>query len=635
MKSYSIVRFLTVSSDRKKKSMGAAASVRGDLLSAGEIGERVANLGSLYKEYSPLFVDNGIDGATLLSLNSSDLEAILVEIGITKLVHRKVLCAQLAKFKDSTQTSSAINAGDNVNTLTSPDISPAMDGAGSSNAPTAATSLSITPNKIFLSNIPDIVTRSPRAIMQDLFQLQGIRMDPTDIDYAVTKIVAVIKSMISKDASHNQQSWNADGITRFDCFLNYRVNSEKELAERLWLTLKLHNIHAFLDKKCLQPGFPWKEGFLQGLLSSRMIVCLISKKALTSVRNFDIDHSTDNVLLEYETALAIASEHKNMAYVCPVHVGEEIFRGTEWFSDFNPLLYPDSVGPYSSEQDQLLIQREQEINADAIKAIGIPLDRRLTDFYTMAGTGRDDICPGTAIATQDSVSIIKYCGESSAEAFARWVSVMKRFDHICFPQFVDAFYENNESRAVFKAHNMTGGDLFDSIVKLECYNEANVRLIMKQILEGLAYLHTVLKAVHRDIKPENIILQSAGDLTSVKISGFHFLEPLPADNQLSEICGTPGYVAPEVLRGDPYGTEVDIWGLGVVMYILLCGYPPFHDDDQKKLFKKIKAGQYHFHEDYWKEVSLSAKDMVQKMICVDQQQRWTASQLLEHSWMLN
>lgn len=98
-------------------------------------------------------------------------------------------------------------------------------------------------------------------------------------------------------------------------------------------------------------------------------------------------------------------------------------------------------------------------------------------------------------------------------------------------------------------------------------------------------------------------------------------------------CGTPGYVAPEILRGDLYGAEVDIWSLGVITYVLLAGYPPFYDDDTRKLFRKIKEARYYFHEDYWSGISPEAIDMIKKMLCLDQKERWTAGQLLRHPWI--
>jgi len=98
-------------------------------------------------------------------------------------------------------------------------------------------------------------------------------------------------------------------------------------------------------------------------------------------------------------------------------------------------------------------------------------------------------------------------------------------------------------------------------------------------------------------------------------------------------CGTPGYVAPEILRGDKYGCEVDVWSVGVICYILIAGYPPFYDEDQKKLYKKIKEGSYIFHDEYWSNISPEAVDLIKKMLIVNQQQRWTAKQLLQHPWL--
>jgi serine/threonine protein kinase len=123
------------------------------------------------------------------------------------------------------------------------------------------------------------------------------------------------------------------------------------------------------------------------------------------------------------------------------------------------------------------------------------------------------------------------------------------------------------------------------------------------------------------------------DDTDIKIADFGFAKKVKDLSPKETACGTPGYVAPEILRGDKYGAEVDVWSMGVICYVLLAGYPPFYDEDQKRLFKKIKEGRYHFHEDYWANTSPEAIHMIQQMLCVDQSKRWTADQLLEHPWM--
>ncbi len=124
------------------------------------------------------------------------------------------------------------------------------------------------------------------------------------------------------------------------------------------------------------------------------------------------------------------------------------------------------------------------------------------------------------------------------------------------------------------------------------------------------------------------------DDSDIKIADFGFAKRVKDLSPKETACGTPGYVAPEILRGDKYGAEVDVWSMGVICYVLLAGYPPFYDEDQKRLFKKIKEGRYHFHEDYWGNVSPEAIHMIQQMLCVDQSKRWTSEQLLSHPWIV-
>lgn len=140
--------------------------------------------------------------------------------------------------------------------------------------------------------------------------------------------------------------------------------------------------------------------------------------------------------------------------------------------------------------------------------------------------------------------------------------------------------------------------------------------------------------VHRDLKPENLLLMSADDDTSIKLADFGFAKKVTTDNSgLVTTCGTPGYVAPEILEGASYGKPVDIWSIGIITYILLAGYPPFHDDSQPILFRKIRKGKYYYDSPYWDNVSDDAKEFISKMLVVDPAQRSTASDLLQHKWI--
>lgn len=138
------------------------------------------------------------------------------------------------------------------------------------------------------------------------------------------------------------------------------------------------------------------------------------------------------------------------------------------------------------------------------------------------------------------------------------------------------------------------------------YNEKEARDLVFILLSAVKYLHD-RNIVHRDLKPENVLLTSKKDDAEIKLADFGFAERVTSMNSLTTQCGTPGYVAPEILKNDKYGKPVDMWSIGVITYILLGGYPPFHDENQRNLFSKIKRGKYEFHAEYWSAVSDEAK----------------------------
>jgi len=128
------------------------------------------------------------------------------------------------------------------------------------------------------------------------------------------------------------------------------------------------------------------------------------------------------------------------------------------------------------------------------------------------------------------------------------------------------------------------------------------------------YLHE-RKIAHRDLKPENLLLRSVEDDAAIKIADFGFAKKVTS-KKLTTQCGTPGYVAPEILEGVPYDESADMWSVGVILYILLGGYPPFHEDNQKELFKKIRKGSFEFHTEYWSQISDDAKDLIRGLLTV-------------------
>uniref|UniRef100_A0AAY4EUP3 calcium/calmodulin-dependent protein kinase n=1 Tax=Denticeps clupeoides TaxID=299321 RepID=A0AAY4EUP3_9TELE len=180
---------------------------------------------------------------------------------------------------------------------------------------------------------------------------------------------------------------------------------------------------------------------------------------------------------------------------------------------------------------------------------------------------------------------------------------------------------------------VTGGELFEDIVAREYYSEADASHCIQQILEAVLHCHQ-MGVVHRDLKPENLLLASKLKGAAVKLADFGLAIEVQGDQQAwFGFAGTPGYLSPEVLRKDPYGKPVDMWACGVILYILLVGYPPFWDEDQHRLYQQIKAGAYDFPSPEWDTVTPEAKDLINKMLTINPTKRITAAEALKHPWI--
>ncbi|KAM8939040.1 calcium/calmodulin-dependent protein kinase type II subunit delta isoform 7-T7 [Pelodytes ibericus] len=180
---------------------------------------------------------------------------------------------------------------------------------------------------------------------------------------------------------------------------------------------------------------------------------------------------------------------------------------------------------------------------------------------------------------------------------------------------------------------VTGGELFEDIVAREYYSEADASHCIQQILEAVLHCHQ-MGVVHRDLKPENLLLASKSKGAAVKLADFGLAIEVQGDQQAwFGFAGTPGYLSPEVLRKDPYGKPVDMWACGVILYILLVGYPPFWDEDQHRLYQQIKAGAYDFPSPEWDTVTPEAKDLINKMLTINPAKRITAAEALKHPWI--
>lgn len=224
----------------------------------------------------------------------------------------------------------------------------------------------------------------------------------------------------------------------------------------------------------------------------------------------------------------------------------------------------------------------------------------------------------------------KKLSEEDEAALLDEVAILQEMKHVHIIRLYDFFVESSTYYLVME--RMSGGELFDRIVAKAYYNEKEARDVCKILLEAVRFCHDN-QVAHRDLKPENLLLLSEDDDSTVKIADFGFAKKVRSPQSLTTQCGTPGYVAPEILEGTAYDTMADMWSVGVILYILLGGYPPFIENNQRDLFRKIRRGEYEFHEEYWGTVSGEAKELISSLLTVDPGSRLDAGQALQNAWI--
>ncbi|XP_066921483.1 serine/threonine-protein kinase DCLK1-like isoform X2 [Clytia hemisphaerica] len=201
------------------------------------------------------------------------------------------------------------------------------------------------------------------------------------------------------------------------------------------------------------------------------------------------------------------------------------------------------------------------------------------------------------------------------------------------PNIVRLFHDMHSPTEIFLVMELiSGGDFFDLVSTNVSFEEEEASGYMRDLCSGLDYLHQ-RGIVHRDIKPENLMVYEHSGQMSLKIADFGLA--MKVTSPIFTICGTPTYVAPEILSEEGYGLEVDVWAAGVILYIMLCGFPPFRSTKRKQteLFDLIEKCEYEFLEPYWDDISNDAKDLISKILVADKDDRLTAKKVFEHPWL--
>uniref|UniRef100_A0A8C3Q7Y6 Uncharacterized protein n=1 Tax=Geospiza parvula TaxID=87175 RepID=A0A8C3Q7Y6_GEOPR len=259
--------------------------------------------------------------------------------------------------------------------------------------------------------------------------------------------------------------------------------------------------------------------------------------------------------------------------------------------------------------------------------------QRIYDFRDVLGTGAfSEVVLAEEKATQKLVAIkciAKKALEGKETSIENEIAVLHKIKH---PNIValDDIYESGTH--LYLIMQLVSGELFDRIVEKGFYTERDASALIRQILDAVKYLHD-MGIVHRDLKPENLLYYSMDEDSKIMISDFGLSKIEGCGSVMSTACGTPGYVAPEVLAQKPYSKAVDCWSIGVIAYILLCGYPPFYDENDAKLFEQILQAEYEFDSPYWDDISDSAKDFIQHLMEKDPGKRFTCEQALQHPWI--
>uniref|UniRef100_A0A7S2CGZ2 Protein kinase domain-containing protein n=1 Tax=Haptolina brevifila TaxID=156173 RepID=A0A7S2CGZ2_9EUKA len=247
---------------------------------------------------------------------------------------------------------------------------------------------------------------------------------------------------------------------------------------------------------------------------------------------------------------------------------------------------------------------------------------------------------GVEVPASVAIKVIDKKKVEDMNDITREIEIMEECRHPNIIRLYEIFDEKEKMNLVMEL--VTGGELFDEIVARGSFTEKDAANVIGTLCSALQYLHAK-KIVHRDLKPENILmsckkeeLPPGSTEPSIKVADFGLARLVSDKDMMRTACGTPGYVAPEVLKNKGYSSgAVDLWSAGVILYILLCGFPPFYAEGEAELVARVRHGHFEFTEPYWNNISKNAKDLICQCLSLRPGDRPTPEEALSHAWLLD
>lgn len=276
--------------------------------------------------------------------------------------------------------------------------------------------------------------------------------------------------------------------------------------------------------------------------------------------------------------------------------------------------------------------RYVQCTSDSAFAV-LPLQVKVNESYIVTDEllgegGFATVYRGTVRKTGEAVAVKQMSDNQDCKLISLEVGLLRSCQHPGVIGFVDFLHDAPSYYMVTEL--VEGGELFDRIVSKEHYAEVDARKVIHRLLQVTEHLHSI-NIVHRDYKPENLLLKSMHDDSDMRLCDFGFAT-LAKGRSITQVVGTPGYMAPEVLHEKPYGVEVDLWATGILMFMLIEGAAPFYDEDPDKLDDLVKKAVLDFDPEMWCAVSPEAKDLVSLLLHRAPHMRITAQQALKHKW---